>query len=196
MSRSSEPLARNRQTGYWMQLASRNSPRGSSEKQGKKERKRTIIIKDEVNKKRRNGLHFAVTFLTREHLLRRIYKRCIISYRPSARTANSSSPRASPRTAGGSPHCEITSAMPPFPSWEPNAVQRELHSVFRRRAKAPFTVRKKNSSPQAGCTAGSRRTWQRITEDVTFGAGRKHSGGTSNRISGWVWYCIYTDSAP
>ena len=57
-------------------------------------------------------------------------------------------------------------------------------AVFRRWAKAARTTRKKCSGSSTSSGAG--RGTMRSTEEVTFGAGMKHSGGTSNSNSGAV----------
>ena len=36
----------------------------------------------------------------------------------------------------------------------------------------------------------------RMTEEVTLGAGRKHSGPTSNSSSHWAWYWQNREKAP
>ena len=60
----------------------------------------------------------------------------------------------------------------------PNKVDKALTKVFRRWAKAARTTWK-NSVSSGTSTGGLPRTIMRMTEDVTFGAGRKQEGGTS-----------------
>ena len=64
-------------------------------------------------------------------------------------------------------------------------VCRLLTSVLRRRAKPDRTVRQKAASDRT-CTGGAVRVVQRITAEVTLGAGRKQVLGTVNSSSGWV----------
>lgn len=84
----------------------------------------------------------------------------------------------------------MTPAMASLLSPGAKAEARLLHSVLRRRAKAARTVRKKKSFPQTGAAGGAARLSQRMTAEVTLGAGRKQEGGTSKRSSTRVWYCM------
>ena len=77
---------------------------------------------------------------------------------------------------------------------EPKAAVRPLSRVLRRWAKAARTTRKKKSA--SSTSAGAGRGTSRRTEEVTLGAGMKHSGGTSKSSSQWAWYWQYREKAP
>ena len=69
-----------------------------------------------------------------------------------------------------------------------------MSSVLRRWAKAAFTRLKIASrSPSTG---GLSRRVSRTTAEVTLGAGRKQSGGTSNKSSQPAWYWQNREKAP
>ena len=76
----------------------------------------------------------------------------------------------------------------------PKAELKLLTKVLRRWAKDARTTRKKwaSSSTPGGGGQGTIRS----TEEVTLGAGRKHSGPTSKRSFGRVWYWQNTEKAP
>ena len=81
-----------------------------------------------------------------------------------------------------------------MPQEPPREALRLLARVLRRWAKAARTTRKKwaSSSTSAGGALGTMRS----TEEVTLGAGRKQSGGTSKSSSVWAWYWQNTEKAP
>ena len=90
----------------------------------------------------------------------------------------------SPRTCGARPHAEIQPLICSLVS-SPNPALSALLSVFRRWAKAARITRKSIAS-SCTSTGGLSSTSSFTTADVTFGAGRKHSLGTSKRYSQWA----------